>query len=39
MKLDKGRDLARTGEILEEWLRQRLDLVRAEAEFVMPTMG
>jgi aminoglycoside phosphotransferase (APT) family kinase protein len=30
MKLDKGRDLARTGEILEQWFRQRLDLVNAK---------
>ena len=29
MKFDKGRDLARTGDVLEEWLRQRLDLVTA----------
>ncbi len=29
MDFDKGRDLARTAEILEEWLRRRLDLVHA----------
>ena len=29
MKLDKGRDLAGAGEILEGWLRDRLDLVQA----------
>jgi aminoglycoside phosphotransferase (APT) family kinase protein len=30
VKLDKGRDLARTGEILEAWLRRRLELVSVE---------
>ena len=37
MRFDKGRDLARTGEILEGWLRERLDLVRAEvSDLVLP---
>ena len=26
MKLDKGRDLAEAGEVLEQWLCDRLDL-------------
>ena len=37
MKFDKGRDLADAGEVLEQWLCQRLDLERAKvSDLILP---